>query len=74
MILAFLQPTLSKCLIRQVIHGGTVGYPTQLRLICLSVCLSVCPLSDITFNYSAENCPGPTDLVKYLLDIDRWLM
>ena len=33
--------------------------PTQINL---SIRESV---SDITFNYSARNCPGPTDLVKY---------
>jgi hypothetical protein len=44
--------------------GGTVGYPAHPRLICLSVRESVC---GITFNYSAENRPGPTDLVKYCL-------
>jgi hypothetical protein len=46
--------------------GGTVGYPAHPRLIRLSVCLSVCHLR---FNYSAENRPGPTDLVKYSLKI-----
>ena len=46
--------------------GGTVGYPAQPRLIAESVCESV---RHITFNYSAENCPGPTNLVKYSLKI-----
>jgi hypothetical protein len=45
--------------------GGTVGYPAQPRLIRSSVS----PLSDITFNCTAENCPGPTNLVKYSLKI-----
>ncbi len=44
--------------------GGTVGYPAHPRLIRPSVSPSVC---HITFNYSAENRPGPTDLVKYSL-------
>ena len=43
-----------------------VGYPAQPRLIHQSVCES---LSHITFNYSAENHPGPTDLVKHSLKI-----
>ena len=55
---------------RQVTHtqvkhlpGGTVGYPAHPRLIrCPSVCNS-------TFKFSAENRPGPTDLVKYCLKI-----
>ncbi len=46
--------------------GGAVDYPAQPRLIRLSPESSV---SHITFNYSAENCPGPTDLVKYSLKI-----
>jgi hypothetical protein len=39
------------------VPGGTVGYPAQPRLIAESVS----PLSDITFNYSAGNRPGPTN-------------
>jgi hypothetical protein len=42
--------------------GGTVGYPIQPRLFCLSVCESV---SHISFSYIVENCSGPTDWVKY---------
>ncbi len=44
--------------------GGTVGYPAHPRLIRPSVIPSVC---HITFKFSAENRPGPTDLVKYNL-------
>ncbi len=44
-------------------NKGAVGYPAHPQLICLSVRQS----SDATFNYSAENRPGPIDLVKYLL-------
>jgi hypothetical protein len=40
--------------------------PAQPRLIRLSV-------SDITFNYSAENGLGPTDLVnKYVKIVNQW--
>ena len=46
--------------------GEAIGYPAQLRLIRPSVCQS---LSQLSFNYSAENYPGPTDLVKYSLKI-----
>ncbi len=43
--------------------GGTVGYPAHPRLIrCPSVC-------NFTFKFSAENRPGPTDLVKHCLKI-----
>ena len=49
--------------------GGTVGYPAHPRLIPPSVRLSVC---HITFNYSAENFPGPTDLEKYSLKNVNW--
>ena len=44
--------------------GGTAGYPAHPRLIRPSVILSV---RHITFKFSAENRPGPTDLVKYSL-------
>ena len=39
------------CWIDNTIPGGAVGYPAQPRLIAESVS----PLSDITFNYSAEH-------------------
>ena len=55
-----------RSLIAPLLPGGTVGYPAQPRLICLSVRP---PLSDITFNYSAKKQPGPTNLVKYSLKI-----
>jgi hypothetical protein len=42
--------------------GGTAGYPAHPRLIRHSVILSFC---HITFKFSADNRPGPTDLVKY---------
>ena len=48
-----------------LLPGGTVGYPAQPRLIAQSVS----PLSDITFNDSAGNCPSPTNLVKYSLKV-----
>ncbi len=41
------------------LDGGTAGYPAHPRLIRQSFRL----LS--TFKFSAENRPGPTDLVKY---------
>ncbi len=48
--------------------GGTIGYPAHPRLIrpsCEFVCESVCEsVRKISFNYSAEIFPGPTDLVK----------
>jgi hypothetical protein len=47
-----------------LLPGGTVGYPAHPRLIHPSVRQSVC---HIRFTYSAENRPGPTDLVKYCL-------
>jgi hypothetical protein len=46
--------------------GETAGYPAQPRLIRPSTCQSV---SEISFNYTAENCPSPTDLVNYSLKI-----
>jgi hypothetical protein len=46
--------------------GRTVGYPAHPRLIRPSVRQSV---RHITFNFSADNGPGPTDLVKYCLKI-----
>ena len=50
--------------------GGTVGYPAHPRLISLSVSPS---FSKIFFNYSAENLPGPTDLVnKYVKIVNQW--
>jgi hypothetical protein len=49
-----------------------VGYPAHPRLLRPSVCPSVCLSSDITFNYSGENPPGPTDLVKYSLKNVNW--
>ncbi len=47
-----------------IVPGGTVGYPAHPRLIRPSVILSV---RQIRFNYSAENRPDPTDLLKYCL-------
>ena len=55
---------LSEAQVQYYLPGEAIGYPTQLRLICLSVRSSVC---HITFNYSVGNCLGPTDLVnKYV--------
>jgi hypothetical protein len=49
--------------------GGAVGYPAQPRLIRPPVRQS---LSKITFNYSAENGLGPTDLVnKYVKMVNQ---
>ena len=46
-------------------------YKTQ--EITTSVALFFCPsVSKISFNYSAENCPGPTDLAnKYVEIVNR---
>jgi hypothetical protein len=50
--------------------GGAVGHPARPRLIHLSVRESV---SHITFNYSAENGLGLTELVnKYVKIVNRW--
>ena len=64
-------------------YVNTVQYITLLTLFTWRNCrlpsppqinsLSVCPsVRDITFNFSAENCPGPTDLVKYCLKNVNW--
>ncbi len=58
---------MSRC--RYNVPGGTIGYPAHPRLICPSFCPSVLWIS---FHYSAENPPGPTDLVKYCLKIVNW--
>jgi hypothetical protein len=42
-----------------ILPRGTVGYPPQPRLISLSFCHSI---RQITFSYSAEKRPGPTEL------------
>ena len=58
-----------RSLIAPLLPGGTVGYPAHPRLICPSICLSV---RQISFNYSAENCLGPTDSVnKYVKIMNR---
>ena len=49
--------------------GGTVRRLPSPPQINLSVSQSV---SQISFNYSAENCLGPINLLKYSLEIVTW--